>query len=208
MTTQSLKCTEFNDYELLYMIRQQDEMAFQYLFKKYESHLKMLIAKKWNCSFSLFDENDLLQLAYLKVLEAIEAYNETRECSFCTYMTMCVLRKLTSQRRTELRHRIVSYSLQKEVHEASETLYEEKVENNQSLYNPSYYIEYKLVLAQMKKFVDSLSEADKKILNCMTEGLSYKDAAARLEMTPKGYDNAVYRIKKKLNQYLKQTQFD
>lgn len=207
MASQSIKHTELNDYELLYMIRQQDEVAFQYLFKKYELYLKVLIAKSWNCSFSVFDENDLLQLSYLKMLDAIDAYNEIKECSFCTYVTMCVLRKLTALRRIELR-RNTSFSLQNEVREASGIAYEEKLQNNQCLYEPSYYIEYKLVLARFRKFMDSLSEKDRKIWDCMTSQLSYKQAANRLDMTVKAYDNAVYRIKKKLNRYLKQTQFD
>lgn len=202
MAAQSKKWSELNDYELLYMIRQQDEMAFQYLFKKYEYYLKALIAENWKCSFSLFDESDLLQLSYLKVLDAVDCYRENKDCSFLTYMTLCVVRYLAGLRRMEIRHK-PPFSLQNEIREASRVVYEDRLENNQRLYEPSYYIEFKSLLEKTKEFMNSLNEKDKKVWECLTAGLSYKEAAKRLEITTKAYDNAVYRIKKKFNRYLK-----
>ena len=74
-----------NDYELLYLIRQKDEMAFAALMHKYEEIADKLIKKYIGACKSGLSEDDYLQLARLKLVQTIDDYREDQEASFYHY---------------------------------------------------------------------------------------------------------------------------
>lgn len=82
-----------NDYELLYLIRQKDEMAFAALMHKYEEIADKLIKKYIGACKSGLSEDDYLQLARLKLVQTIDDYREDQEASFiiifAVYFTIC-----------------------------------------------------------------------------------------------------------------------
>ena len=211
MNTQLNNYLDFNDYELLYMIRQNDEMALFILLKKYEGYLRALLRDKWNDALPGFEKEDLMQIARLKVIESAEYFNEEKGCTFCTYMTMCVMRRLGTLKKTAMREKNafpVIVSLDGMIREDSAICYMESIQSNQQRFDPSFYLEYSNLIKKTKEFVDALSEAEKKIWSCITSDLSYAEASAMLKMKEKTYDNAVYKLRKKFNSHLKQTEFD
>jgi len=199
---------EINDYELLYMIHQDDEAALRILLEKYDRYLWALIREKWNKNWPNLDEQDVYMIAQAKVVEACNNYNEAKGASFQTFMTMCVLRRLATLRRTAYRELqgIPRYSMNdNKVKEQEDNFFYDVIENNQKLFNPDFYAEYRDLLRKAQIFVEGLSSEDRKIWTCMMHDLSYNEAAALLNISRKSYDNRVYKIKKQFRRYLKES---
>ena len=75
----------YNDYELLYLIRQKDEMAFAALMHKYEE-IAVMLMKKYSRTYKIgISEDDYLQMARIKLLQSINEYREDQEASFYHY---------------------------------------------------------------------------------------------------------------------------
>lgn len=207
MTTFSKTLQNINDYELLYMIRQSDDYALQLLLKKYDAYLWSLIKEYFEGYLPGLDREDLHAMAYLKVLDAIEQYNEEKGCSFCTYLTLCVTRRLNTLRHVALREKKRYYpgmlSLDAFTHELGGSYIVDTVENNQQCFDPDFYVQYQELLRKIRLFIDELSPIEMKVWDCMMKNYSYQEAASRLGMKKKSYDNSVFRIRKKLQKYLK-----
>ena len=79
---------EFNDYELLYQIKDNDEQAYEILEKKY---MPIVISKFNSNSNSLYGMtlSDFTQEYRISLLKAIENYKENAS-SFKTYLTICL----------------------------------------------------------------------------------------------------------------------
>lgn len=75
----------YNDYELLYLIRQKNDMAFALLMKKYEE-IAIMLMKKYSRTYKIgISEDDYLQMARIKLLQSINEYREDQEASFYHY---------------------------------------------------------------------------------------------------------------------------
>ncbi len=200
-----------NDYELLYMIHQKEEAAIAMLLNKYEGYLWALIRQRWEVTLPGLEREDLIILLRVKLLEAVENYNEEKNCSFCTYMTMCAVRRISSLRRTVQREQRAFpnlVSLDCIVKEEGGSYLQDRIKSNQQWYDPAFFVEYQSLVEAAKQFLAMLTEREKQVWDCMMVKMNYEEAAKRLKMSRKSYDNAVFRLKRKFNAVLKKSQFD
>jgi len=88
---------DYNDYELVYLAQEKNEIATEILLKKYEVLLKKLskefFGKLKECSI-LFSE--VYNEAILGFYQAIENFNQDDNSVFKTFAFMCVNRKLNA----------------------------------------------------------------------------------------------------------------
>lgn len=87
----------YNDYELIYMVRENDEDSSDILLKKYEPIIKK-ISNEYYLKFSKYgyDYEDFLQEAYISFYKAISNYDDKVKCLFYTFVVMCIRRGLIS----------------------------------------------------------------------------------------------------------------
>ena len=85
----------YNDYELIYMVRENDDASYGVLFQKYKPLIHQ-IAYKYYKDFSHygFDLDDFIQEAYVAFQGAINIFDEGKDILFYTFATMCMERKL------------------------------------------------------------------------------------------------------------------
>ena len=90
-----MKYKDYNDYELIYMVRDQDENSYGILFQKYLPIIKR-IACDYYKSYSTYgyDLDDFIQEGYLGFQKAVTSYNEHKDILFYTFVTLCVHRKI------------------------------------------------------------------------------------------------------------------
>ena len=86
---------DYNDYELIYMVREQDEDSYGVLFQKYLPIIKR-IAYDYFRSYSTYgyDLDDFIQEGYLGFQKAILSFDETKDILFYTFVTLCIHRKI------------------------------------------------------------------------------------------------------------------
>ena len=78
---------DFNDYELLYLVSENNEDGFNILYKKYMP-LIIKFANKYISSFKFFgyEKDDLLQIGYITLFKASRYYKEYSDSMFYTFL--------------------------------------------------------------------------------------------------------------------------
>lgn len=85
----------YNDYELIYMVRENDDFSYNILLNKYLPIIKKISSefyKKYSCYG--FEFNDFLQEGYLGFQKALDYFDENKEALFYTFLVVCVRRSL------------------------------------------------------------------------------------------------------------------
>lgn len=102
----------YNDYELIYMIRENDDYSRDLIFQKYNPIIRK-IASDYYSKFSNYgcDYDDFLQEGYISFQKALKYYDESKSCLFYTFALMCINRGLLSfcKRISCIRKNIPSY---------------------------------------------------------------------------------------------------
>src|SRR5574344_2269151 len=88
---------EYNDNELLYLIKDSSEEAHEILYKKYEPIISIKVKKYVNIAKRIgLEYNDLFQEGLIGLSEAIKSYKDNRETSFSSFANICIERKIIS----------------------------------------------------------------------------------------------------------------
>ena len=88
---------EYNDYELVYMVRENDDECTNILYDKYISILKK-IAYDYYQKFNTYgyDYDDFLQEAFISFQKALVSFDESKNSLFYSFVVLCVRRNLMS----------------------------------------------------------------------------------------------------------------
>lgn len=198
------------DEEIVSLIQAGDGSAMDYLFEKY----KYLVRNKAKALFLIGgDKDDLIQEGMIGLYKAIRDYNKDRQSSFFNFADLCISRQIYSAIKVSNRKKNIPLNtyisiytplsgdngegLEKEtlvdiIHQKNSSNPEELVIDKEN----TSMIEYELVRR--------LSNLEKQVLDLYMQGLKYSQIAEVLDREPKTIDNALTRIKAKLNQVLKE----
>ena len=90
-----MKYKDYNDHELIMMMRESSEEAKDILFDKYKYIIDIELKKYSNIANILgYDYNDLFQDALVGFSDAIVNYRDDKEASLPSFITLCVDRRL------------------------------------------------------------------------------------------------------------------
>ncbi len=85
-----------NDYELLYLIEDENDNYKNIIYDKYDYLIKKLCNKYINiCNNDIIDKEDLYQEALLGLEYAINNFNTCKNIKFYTYCYLCIKSKIT-----------------------------------------------------------------------------------------------------------------
>lgn len=88
---------KYNDYELIYMVRENDDNSRNILYEKYLPILKRLASEFYHKFKNYgFDYDDFLQEAYISFEKAIIRYDDVNGILFYSFAILCVRRGLVS----------------------------------------------------------------------------------------------------------------
>ena len=86
---------KYNDYELISMVRENDESSYDTLFQKYTPIIKKLASNYYHLYENFgCDYEDFLQEAYISFQTAVRTYDESKDALFYTFVVLCVKRGL------------------------------------------------------------------------------------------------------------------
>jgi len=88
---------QYNDYELIYMVRENDDYSRDLLYEKYTPIIRKIVSDYFN-NFSCYgyDYDDFLQEAFISFQKALRYYDERKNCLFYSFAVMCIKRGLVS----------------------------------------------------------------------------------------------------------------
>lgn len=193
---------EYNDYELINYISEDSEEANDIMFKKYEP-LILNIAKKiykYASKYGL-EQNDLIQEGMLGLSDAIHTFKDNKEAIFYTYAKTCIEHKMISLviSSNRLKHRILNESISLEgtnrTGEATniEYLFKDDRKNPENILLSEEY--EKEIVQKAEKILTPL---ELQVFELKINGFDYKEIAEMIDKEPKSIDNALQRIKHKL----------
>ena len=200
------------DEELVLMAQNGDDEAQEYLLDKYKS----LVRAKSRAYFLIgADSEDIIQEGMIGLYKAVRDYNEEKNASFRSFAELCVNRQMITAIKAATRQKhqpLNSYvSLNKPVYEEeSEQTYMDFLQSNSgSLLNP----EALLIGQENKSFLEdqmvkNLSSFETRVLVLYLQGRSYFEIAHVLDKPEKSIDNALQRVKKKLERFLEEKNLD
>ena len=194
------------DEEVALLAQASDGLALEYLLNKHKSFVR---AKASSYFLIGADHEDIVQEGMIGLYKAIRDFRPNKLASFRAFAELCVTRQIITAIKTATRkkHRpLNSYvSLNKPVYdEESERTMLDVVAENIS-YNPEELFisqeDYSSIEGKMEAL---LSPLERQVLTLYIEGKSYQEIALELRRHVKSIDNALQRVKKKLERCMEE----
>lgn len=193
---------EYNDFELIDYIRENNEEANEIIFKKYEPLITSLAKKMHtNSSNCGIDINDLVQEGMLGLSNAINNFDQSKDVMFYTYAKTCIERKMISFviSAKRLKHKILneSLSLEQADDDGNFNTLEYLLSDNKD--NPEVLlmsIENQNEILKLTN--DILTDFEKQVFELKINDFDYKEIANILDRDAKSIDNALQRIRLKI----------
>ncbi len=201
-----MKYEDYNDQELVLMMRESSEEAKDILFDKYRYIIDIELKKYSNIANILgYDYNDLFQDALVGFSDAIVNYREDKAASLPSFITLCVDRRLQYAIRSvnNKKSRMHSESLSLEYVYDKATLPLMETISDNSLNDPLFKMLNEEGYMELNaKIKASLSKKEYDVYEYMIKGLKYNEIAIVLGREPKQIDNAMQRIKSKIKKII------
>jgi RNA polymerase sporulation-specific sigma factor len=194
------------DEEIVLLCHQGDTTAEEYLLNKY----KNFVRSKARSYFLIgADHEDIVQEGMIGLYKAIRDYRQEKLSSFRAFAELCITRQIITAIKTATRQKHIplnSYvSLNKPLYdeESDRTLLDIIMEGSAG--NPEDMIINQENLGNIhQKINEVLSGLEQEVLSAYLDGKSYQEIAESLGRHVKSIDNALQRVKRKLEKYLEE----
>ncbi|MFH0836729.1 MAG: RNA polymerase sporulation sigma factor SigH [Candidatus Aenigmatarchaeota archaeon] len=177
-----------------------DEHAMEYLINKYKNLVR---AKAKGYYLIGADREDVIQEGMIGLYKAIRDYRTDKLSSFRSFAELCITRQIITAIKTATRQKHIplnSYtSLNKPIYgeDSDRTMLD--VLAGTKITNPEeVFISHELSDDLREKIQENLSELESKVLLSYLEAKSYQEMAKELGRRVKSIDNALQRVKIKI----------
>ena len=192
--------------EEVVMVAKQDEnlLAQEYLLYKYRNFVR---AKARSYFLIGAEREDIIQEGMIGLFKAIRDFRSDKLSSFRAFAELCVTRQIITAIKTATRQKHIplnSYvSLNKPIYEEDSDRTLLDVISGAKVANPEeMVISREEFLDIENKMNNILSDLEWKVLMSYLDGKSYQEIAVDLDRHIKSIDNALQRVKRKLEKYL------
>jgi RNA polymerase sporulation-specific sigma factor len=199
-----LAYNEMCDEDIVELAQKGDQFAIEFLVDKYKNFVR---AKARSYFLIGADKEDIIQEGMIGLFKAVRDYKLDKLTSFRAFAELCITRQIITAIKTATRQKHIplnSYvSLNKPIYdeESDRTLMD--ILSTTKITNPEEIIisREEFVFIE-KKIGEILSSLEWKVLMAYLEGKSYQEIAVELQRHVKSIDNALQRVKRKLEKYL------
>jgi len=194
------------DEDVIKYAKAGNNKALEYLINKYKSFVR---AKARTYFLIGADREDIIQEGMIGLYKAIRDYREDKLSSFRAFAELCITRQIITAIKTATRQKHIplnSYvSLNKPIfdEESDRTLMDVICE--ESISDPEEMIINREEFTGIEeKMGEILSSLEWKVLSLYLQGKSYQEISEELDRHVKSIDNALQRVKRKLEKYLEE----
>lgn len=192
------------DEEVVEDARNGDRQALEFLIHKYKNFVR---AKARSYFLIGADREDIIQEGMIGLYKAIRDYRPDKLSSFRAFAELCITRQIITAIKTATRQKHIplnSYvSLNKPIYdeESDRTLMD--ILSGTKICDPEELIisqeEFSTIEAKIEEL---LSDLEWEVLTSYLQGKSYQEIAEDLDRHVKSIDNALQRVKRKLERFL------
>ncbi len=179
-------------------------IALDYLINKYRNFVR---AKARSYFLIGADREDIIQEGMIGLYKAIRDFRTDKLSSFRAFAELCVTRQIITAIKTATRQKHIplnSYvSLNKPIYDEDSDRTLLDVLSGSKISDPEdMVISREEFIDIEEKMGEILSDLEWKVLMAYLDGKSYQEIAVELERHVKSIDNALQRVKRKLERYL------
>lgn len=190
--------------EVVALARDGDDKASEYLIKKYKNFVR---AKARSYFLIGADREDIIQEGMIGLFKAIRDFRSGKISSFRAFAELCITRQIITAIKTATRQKHIplnSYvSLNKPIYdEESERTLMDVLAGARVLDPEELIISREEVHSIETKIGEVLSDLEQEVLSDYLQGKSYQEIAEHLDRHVKSIDNALQRVKRKLERFL------
>jgi len=203
------KYLELEDETLVELVHKGESDALDFLIQKYRNFVR---AKARSYFLIGADKEDIVQEGMIGLYKAIRDFKGDKLSSFKAFAELCITRQIITAIKTATRQKHIplnSYvSLDKPIYdeESDRTLMD--VISGAKILDPEELIinqeEFDHIEVKMSEL---LSDLERKVLALYLDGQSYQEISEELNRHVKSIDNALQRVKRKLERYLEIREF-
>jgi RNA polymerase sporulation-specific sigma factor len=197
-------CNSTVDEEIIKEAKAGDDAALEYLINKYK---KFVRAKARTYFLIGADREDIIQEGMIGLYKAIRDFRGDKLSSFRAFAELCITRQIITAIKTATRQKhlpLNSYiSLNKPIfdEESDRTLLD--IINEENVSDPEEVMISREEFAGIElKMNEILSNLEWEVLSQYLQGRSYQEIAQELNRHVKSIDNALQRVKRKLEKHL------
>ena len=195
---------KLSDEALVDKAHKGDKLADEVLYDRY----KNLVRMKAHPYFLVgADREDLIQEGMIGFYKATRDYDASHGASFHSFAELCITRQIITAIKSATRKKhmplntYVSIYKKIDEHEDERSIFE-KMPQMQTESPEDEFISKESLSTLWERLNDELSPLERTVLNLFLEGKSYTEIAGVLSRTPKSIDNALQRIKKKVEKLI------
>lgn len=200
----AVELKSLSDEKLVELSKSGNESATDFLIEKYKNFVK---AKSRTYFLIGADKEDIIQEGMIGLYKAIRDYNSQKLASFKNFADICVTRQIITAIKTATRQKHIplnSYiSLNKPAYDdESERMMIDLVSEKENFNPEEIMITKEHFDSMFKKMSTVLSDFEWRVMKLFLDGKSYSEIAKKLGKSEKSIDNALQRIKKKVEKHL------
>ncbi|WP_408635006.1 MULTISPECIES: RNA polymerase sporulation sigma factor SigH [Paenibacillus] len=193
-----------SDEDIVEAVRDGDSEALEYLINKYRSFVR---AKARSYFLIGADREDIIQEGMIGLYKSIRDFRGDKLASFKAFAELCITRQIITAIKTATRQKHIplnSYvSLDKPIYdEESDRTLLDVICGSQVSDPEELIINQEEFTGLEDKMSEILSDLERKVLMLYLDGRSYQEIAVDLDRHVKSIDNALQRVKRKLERYL------
>ncbi len=192
------------DEEIVLKAKSGDIQAQEYLINKYKNFVK---AKAKSYFLVGADKEDIYQEGMIGLYKAIRDFRLDKLASFKAFAELCITRQIITAIKTATRQKHIPLntyvSLNKPIYdeESDRTLLD--ILSTVKVSDPEELIISREEVTNIESEIEgALSELELEVLNSYLQGKSYQEIACDLDRHSKSIDNALQRVKRKLEKCL------
>lgn len=193
-----------HDEDLVEIAQEGDDVAQEYLINKYKNFVR---AKARSYFLIGADREDIIQEGMIGLYKAIRDFRCDKLSSFRAFAELCITRQIITAIKTATRQKHIplnSYvSLNKPIYDEDSDRTLLDVISGTKVTDPEELIISREEFDDIEeKMGEILSSLEWQVLMSYLEGKSYQEIAVDLKRHVKSIDNALQRVKRKLERYL------
>lgn len=194
-----------SENEIIAACKAGDDKALEYIFDKYKNYVR-----KKAIEFYIVggDRDDLIQEGMIGLYKAIRDYNSDKETSFMTFAGLCINRQLlTAVKEANRKKHIplntsISYDSTIVTSSGKEEYLADMISLGATASPEEDFIDRETVNNINDAVKKSLSHYENQVFEMYMSGVPYTEIASQLGKSPKSIDNAIQRIRSKIQKLL------
>lgn len=205
----TVNLSQESDEEIVQLAKNGEEFATEYLINKYKNFVRVK-AKSYFLVGA--DREDIIQEGMIGLYKAIRDFRADKLSSFRAFAELCITRQIITAIKTATRQKHIplnSYiSLNKPIYDEDSDRTMLDILSGTKITDPEeVFISHELSDDLRERIQENLSELESQVLLSYLEGKSYQEMAKELQRHVKSIDNALQRVKRKIEKTLGEKQF-